>query len=221
MGYTFHFRDVFAAQDALLAGLALTLQLTATTIVFGFLIGLGVAVASVYGSRWVKAIAQGYVEVIRNTPLLVQLFVVFFGLPSIGIKLDEIPVATIGLAINLGAYAAEILRAGIESIPRSQAEAGVALGLTRAQIFRHIIFVPALRNVYPSLTSQFILLMLATSVASQIAAPEMFYAGSIIQSRTYRDFEVYTVIAVVYLLLALMLRILLMSGYRLLFRRRR
>ena len=221
MGYTFHFRDVFAAQDALLAGLALTLQLTATTIVFGFLIGLGVAVAIVYGPRWVKAIAQGYVEVIRNTPLLVQLFVVFFGLPSIGIKLDEIPVATIGLAINLGAYAAEILRAGIESIPRSQAEAGVALGLTRAQIFRHIIFIPALRNVYPSLTSQFILLMLATSVASQIAAPEMFYAGSIIQSRTYRDFEVYTVIAVVYLLLALMLRILLMSGYRLLFRRRR
>lgn len=221
MGYTFHFRDVFAAQDALLAGLALTLQLTATTIVFGFLIGLAVALASVYGPRWAKALAQGYVEVIRNTPLLVQLFVVFFGLPSIGLKLNEIPVATIGLAINLGAYAAEILRAGIESIPRSQTEAGIALGLTRAQIFRHIVFIPALRNVYPSLTSQFILLMLATSVASQIAAPELFYAGSIIQSRTYRDFEVYTVIAVVYLVLALLLRVLLISGYRALFRRRR
>jgi polar amino acid transport system permease protein len=131
-----------------------------------------------------------------------------------------LPVATIGLAINLGAYSAEILRAGIESIPRSQVEAGIALGLTRVQIFRHIVLIPALRNVYPSLTSQFILLMLATSVASQIAAPELFYAGSIIQSRTYRDFEVYTIIAVVYLALALLLRALLALGYRLMFQRR-
>lgn len=219
MTYTFHFRDVFAAHDALQQGLLLTLQLTATTIVFGFLVGLGVAAASVYGPPWAKRAARGYVEMIRNTPLLVQLFVVFFGLPSVGIKLDVIPVATIGLAINLGAYAAEILRAGIESIPRSQVEAGISLGLSRAQIFRHIVLVPALRNVYPSLTSQFILLMLATSVASQIAAPELFYAGSIIQSRTYRDFEVYTLIAIVYLALALLLRALLALGYRRLFRR--
>ena len=219
MSYAFHFRDVFAAHDALLDGLLLTLQLTATTIALGFVIGLGVACLSVYGGPWARRVARGYVELIRNTPLLVQLFVVFFGLPSIGIKLDVIPVATIGLALNLGAYAAEILRAGIESIPRSQVEAGVALGLTRAQIFRHIVLVPAIRNVYPSLTSQFILLMLATSVASQIATPELFYAGSIIQSRTYRDFEVYLVIAVAYLALALLLRILLGLAYRLLFRR--
>jgi polar amino acid transport system permease protein len=220
MGYTFHFRDVFAAQDALLSGLALTLQLTATTIVAGFVIGLGVAAAAVYGPRCARAAAHAYVEAIRNTPLLVQLFVVFFGLPSIGIKLDIIPVATIGLAINLGAYASEIIRAGIESIPKSQVEAAVALGLTGRQVFRHIILVPALKNVYPSLTSQFILLMLATSVASQIAAPELFYAGSIIQSRTYRDFEVYTVIAVAYLALALLLRIVFALCYRLLVRRR-
>jgi polar amino acid transport system permease protein len=220
MGYSFHFRDVFAAQDALLSGLALTLQLTATTILAGFVIGLGVAAAAVYGPRWARATAHAYVEIIRNTPLLVQLFVVFFGLPSIGIKLDIIQVATIGLAINLGAYASEIIRAGIESIPKSQVEAAVALGLTGRQVFRHIILVPALKNVYPSLTSQFILLMLATSVASQIATPELFYAGSIIQSRTYRDFEVYTVIAVAYLALALLLRIVFALCYRLLVRRR-
>jgi polar amino acid transport system permease protein len=220
MGYSFHFRDVFAAQDALLSGLALTLQLTATTIVAGFVIGLGVAAVAVYGPRWARAAVHAYVEIIRNTPLLVQLFVVFFGLPSIGIKLDIIPVATIGLAINLGAYASEIIRAGIQSIPKSQVEAAVALGLTGRQVFRHIILVPALKNVYPSLTSQFILLMLATSLASQIAAPELFYAGSIIQSRTYRDFEVYTVIAVAYLALALLLRIVFALCYRLLVRRR-
>jgi polar amino acid transport system permease protein len=220
MAYTFHFRDVFAAREALLDGLALTLQLTATTIVFGFVIGLGVAAASVYGPRWARAAAHWYVEIIRNTPLLVQLFVVFFGLPGIGLTFDVITVATIGLAINLGAYTAEIIRAGIESIPKSQIEAGIALGLTRAQIFRHVILVPALKNVFPSLTSQFILLMLATSVVSQIAAPELFYAGSIIQSRTYRDFEVYLVIAVAYLVLALLLRVLFALCYRLLFRRR-
>lgn len=208
MAYSFNFRDVFAAKEALLDGLALTLQLTATTIVAGFLIGLGVAATAVYGPRWARRAAYVYVEIIRNTPLIVQLFVVFFGLPSVGIKLDVFTVATIGLAINLGAYAAEIIRAGIESIPRSQVEAGISLGFTRAQIFRHVVLVPALRNVYPSLMSQFILLMLATSVASQIAAPELFYAGSIIQSRTYRDFEVYTVIAIVYLALAVLLRLL-------------
>ena len=152
MSYTFNFRDVFAAHDALLAGLRLTLQLTASTIVFGFAIGVGVAAAATYGPPWARRLCRGYVETIRNTPLLVQLFVVFFGLPSIGLKLDVMTVATVGLAINLGAYTAEIVRAGIESVPRSQIEAGIALGLTRRQIFRHIVLLPALRNVYPSLT---------------------------------------------------------------------
>ena len=219
MAYTFQFRDVFAARDALQDGLALTLQLTATTITFGFAIGLGVAAASVYGKPWLRSTAHMYVEAIRNTPLLVQLFVMFFGLPSLGVKLDVITVATTTLAINLGAYTAEIIRAGIESVPKSQIEAGLSLGLTRAEVFRHIVLMPALKNVYPSLTSQFVLLMLATSVVSQIAAPEIFYAGSIIQSRTYRDFEVYAVIAVMYLAISLFLRGVFAICYRLLFRR--
>ena len=219
MAYSFQFRDVFAARDALQDGLVLTLQLTATTITFGFAIGLGVAAASVYGGPRLRRAAQMYVEVIRNTPLLVQLFVMFFGLPSLGVMLDVIPVATTALAINLGAYAAEIIRAGLESVPKSQVEAGLSLGMTRAEVFRHIVLMPALKNVYPSLTSQFVLLMLATSVVSQIAAPELFYAGSIIQSRTYRDFEVYVVIAVMYLAVSLLLRGVFAIFYHLLFRR--
>lgn len=220
MSYVLQFRDVFAASDALVAGLALTLQLTASTLSFGFAIGLGVAAASVYGPRAVRVAAHFYVEVIRNSPLLVQLFILYFGLPSTGIKLDVITVSAVGLAVNLGAYAAEIIRAGIESIPKTQIEAGAAIGLSRVQIFRHIVLVPALKKVFPSLSSQFILLMLATSVVSQIASPELFYAGSIIQSRTYRDFEVYIVIAALYLALALLLRGLLALGYQLAFRRR-
>jgi polar amino acid transport system permease protein len=219
MTYSFQFRDVFAAKDELLDGLALTLQLTATTIVLGFIVGLCIAAASVYGPPKLRKAARIYVEIIRNTPLLVQLFLVFFGLPSAGIKLDVITVCTIALAINLGAYTAEIVRAGLESIPRSQVEAGISLGLTGPQVFRQIVLVPALRNVYPSLTSQFVLMMLATSVVSQIASPELFYAGSIIQSRTFRDFEVYTVIAAVYLSLSLLLRGGFAVFYRLVFRR--
>ena len=204
MGYTFHFRDVFAAQDALLSGLALTLQLTATTIVFGFLIGLGVAVASVYGPRWAQATAQGYVEAIRNTPLIVQLFLVFFGLPerrpqarrryrSRRSRSRSISAPTPSRSCAPGSRASRARRS----------RPAVASASRASQIFRHVIFFPALRIVYPALASQFMLLMLATSVVSQIAAPDLFHAGSIIQSRTFRDFEVYTVVAVVYLALAL------------------
>ena len=219
MTYTFQFRDVFAAKDALLDGLALTLQLTATTIGLGFVIGVAVAATSVYGPVWARKAARVYVEVIRNTPLLVQLFLIFFGLPSAGVKLDIVTVSTLALAINLGAYTAEIVRAGLESIPRSQVEAGISLGLTGHQVFRHVVLIPALRNVYPSLTSQFVLMMLATSVVSQIAAPELFYAGSIIQSRTFRDFEVYTVIGGLYLALSFLLRGGFAICYRVFFRR--
>jgi len=186
----------------------------------GLALGVACARARTHGPAPARVLAGAYVELIRNTPFIVQLFFIFFGLPSLGVRLNSETASIIAMTLNLGAYASEIIRAGIESIPKSQVEAAVALGLTGRQVFRHIILVPALKNVYPSLTSQFILLMLATSVASQIAAPELFYAGSIIQSRTYRDFEVYTVIAVAYLVLALLLRIVFAFCYRLLVRRR-
>ena len=220
MAYKFQFRDVFAQRDAILDGLALTLELSVGVVALGFVIGVAAAAVLVYGRPWARKVAAGYVETIRNTPLIVQLFLIFFGLPSLGVKLDVITASVIALTINLGAYTAEIVRAGLESIPRSQIEAGISLGMTRLQVFRHIVLMPALKNVYPSLTSQFVLLMLATSVVSQISAPELFHAGSIIQSRTFRDFEVYTVIAVLYLLLSLLMRVGFGACYRFFFRRR-
>ena len=197
----------------------LTLELSVGTIFLGFVIGILVAAVLVYGKPWARRIAGVYVEVIRNTPLIVQLFLIFFGLPSLGLKLDVITASVIALTINLGAYTAEIVRAGFESIPKSQIEAGISLGLTGPQVFRHVILLPALRNVYPSLTSQFVLMMLATSVVSQISAAELFHAGSIIQSRTFRDFEVYTVIAILYLCLSLLMRVGFSACYRIFFRR--
>lgn len=219
MAYTFQFRDVFAQRDAIVDGLVLTLELSLGVIVLGFVIGVLVAAVRVYGKPGSRKVAAAYVEAIRNTPLIVQLFLIFFGLPSLGLKLDVITASVIALTINLGAYTAEIVRAGFESIPRSQIEAGISLGLTRVQVFRHVVLLPALKNVYPSLTSQFVLMMLATSVASQISAAELFHAGSIIQSRTFRDFEVYTVIAVLYLCLSLLMRLGFSACYRLLFRK--
>ncbi len=206
MNYTFQFRDVFAAWEFIAEGLQTTLYLSVLTMILGLVIGIGCAAARVYGPAPVRAVVATYVEVIRNTPLLVQLFIVFFGLPSIGIRLDALTAALISLTINLGAYSAEIVRAGLQAIPKPQIEAGHSLGLSSFQVFRYIILMPSLKIMYPALASQFILLMLATSIASQISVPELFHAGSIIQSRTFRDFEVYTVIGVLYLMLALALR---------------
>jgi polar amino acid transport system permease protein len=206
MSYTFQFRDVFASWPFLLQGLGTTLYLSTVTMLLGLAIGVAGAAARLYGGRFLRSAVGAYVEVIRNTPLLVQLFIVFFGLPSLGLRLDALTAALISLTINLGAYSVEIVRAGLQAIPKPQIEAGHSLGLSGVQVFRYIIIMPALKLMFPALASQFILLMLATSIASQISVPELFHAASIIQSRTFRDFEVYSVIAVLYLTLALTLR---------------
>ena len=212
--YTFQFRDVFAAWPFLLQGLVTTIYISLVTMVLGLLIGIGGAVARLNGPKWLQVAAASYVEVIRNTPLLVQLFIVFFGLPSLGLRLNAITAALVSLVINLGAYSIEIVRAGLQAIPKPQIEAGHSLGLSGFQVFRHIILFPSLKMMFPALASQFILLMLATSIVSQISVPELFHAASIIQSRTFRDFEVYTVIGVLYLSLALTLRAVFSVVYR-------
>jgi polar amino acid transport system permease protein len=220
MSYTFQFRDVFASWQFLLQGLATTLYLSTVTMLLGLAIGVGGAAARIYGGRVLQSFVATYVEVIRNTPLLVQLFIVFFGLPSLGLRLDAMTAALISLTINLGAYSVEIVRAGLEAIPRTQIEAGHSLGLSGLQVFRYVVILPALKLMFPALASQFVLLMLATSIASQISVPELFHAASIIQSRTFRDFEVFTVIAVLYLALALALRGAFAMIYKLAFRQR-
>ena len=220
MSYSFQFRDVFAAWEFLLDGLVLTLELSLVTMAVGLLIGMAGAAARVYGPKPLSRAVAVYVEAIRNTPLIVQLFLIFFGLPSAGLKFDADTAAFIALSINLGAYSIEIIRAGLGAIPRSQIEAGQSLGLSGPQIFRYVIIFPALRLMYPALASQFILLMLATSVVSQISAQDLFHMASIIQSRTFRDFEVYILVAAAYLALAMVFRLLFAGLYQLVFARR-
>jgi polar amino acid transport system permease protein len=178
-----------------------------TATISGFVIGTLCAIGRRSEHAWVARACGAYVELIRNTPLLVQIFLVYFGLSSIGLRLSAVNVAILALVINVGAYATEIMRAGFDSIQRGQLEAGECLGLSRLQVYWHVILLPGMERVYPALTSQFVLLMLASSVCSQISTEELTAVANSVQSDTYRPLETYFVIALVYVLLSLLMRI--------------
>jgi polar amino acid transport system permease protein len=206
MNYQFRFSALASYTDEILEGVLLTLQLSVVTMVIGMVIGVVVAAMRTGRILVLRAAAIAYVESIRNTPLLVQLFILFFGLPALGLRMSANEAAMVGLSINVGAYIAEIVRAGIQSVHRSQVEAGLSLGLNPLQVLRHVVLFQAFKATYPALTSQFVLLMLATSVVSTIGATELFHVASFIDSRTFRSFEVYAVITLVYLVLTILFR---------------
>jgi len=206
MGVTLDFQAVLERWPSFFSGALLTLELACFATLCGGLLGTLVAVGRGSHNRLIAASCKAYVEAIRNTPLLVQIFLVYFGLASLGLKLSAFTVAVAALTINVGAYTAEIMRAGFEAIPTGQIEAAEGLALSRLQIYWHIILLPAIEKVYPSLTSQFVLLMLASSVCSQISAEELTAVANYIQSDTYRAFETYIVVAVIYIALSLIMR---------------
>lgn len=200
--YDFNFAPVLAAWDQLLLGAWLTIQLSGAAMALGLVVSVLGALAKTSGVRPLRWAVDVYVEVIRNTPFLVQIFFFYFGLPSLGVRLGPNEAALLALVVNFGAYGTEIIRAGIESIAKGQIEAGTALGLSRMQIFGYVVMKPALRTVYPSLTSQFIYLMLTSSVVSVISANDLAAAGNDLQSQTFASFEVYLVVTAIYLALA-------------------
>jgi polar amino acid transport system permease protein len=164
------------------------------------------------GNRALHSLIGSYVELIRNTPFLVQLFFIFFGLPSVGIRLDPIAAAMLAMTINLAAYGTEIVGAGLDAVPVGQAEAGSALGLRPRQIFIRIVLPQALRVIFPALTSQVVIMMLESAAVSQIAVPELTYQADMLQSRTFRSFETYLVVALIYLALSTILRRAMVAG---------
>jgi len=208
---------LFASWEDLLDGAWMTIQLSGTAMLIGLAVAVVCAMAKTSGPRPLRWLVNAYVEIIRNTPFLVQIFLIFFGLPSLGLRLSPWQAALIAMVVNVGAYATEIIRAGIESILKGQVEAGMALGLSKLQIFRYVILIPALRAVYPALTSQFILLMLTSSVVSAISAEELTSIANDIQSQTFRSFEIYIVVTVMYLVMSLMFSALFTGIYRALF----
>jgi polar amino acid transport system permease protein len=206
MSLQLDFPAVLARWPSFLDGAILTLELASFATVLGALLGTLTAVGRGTHNDLIAGICKIYVEAIRNTPLLVQIFLVYFGLASIGLKLSAFVVAVAALTINVGAYTAEIMRAGFEAIPRGQIEAAEGLALSRPQIYWHIILLPAVERVYPALNSQFVLLMLASSVCSQISAEELTAVANYIQSDTYRAFETYIIVAILYIILSLVMR---------------
>ncbi len=202
MDYTFHFADVWEARDELIDGAWLTVRLSALAMVFSLAIAVAGAFARTSGPRALRVAVAAYVELVRNTPFLVQLYMLYFGLPLAGLRLDANEGALLALVLNGSAYTIEIVRAGIESIGASQTEAAAAIGLTRFQTFRLVVLPQALRVVVPPLGSQFILLMLNSSVCSVISADELTAAAQDVQSRTFRPFETFITVTVIYFVLS-------------------
>ena len=219
MKYVFQFGIVWDHLPRLVDGAWLTLRLSVTAFLIGFALAVVLAFLRDTGPRPVRAAVAAYVEFVRNTPFLVQLFVIYFSLPAIGIRMEATTAAIVGMSLNFAGYATEILRSGIEAVPRPQIEAGQSLGWTRLQIFRHVIAFQALRTVYPALASQFVLLMLGSSIVAAISAEELTAVTNTLQSTTFRAFEFYFVATGIYLAMALASRLVLSALYWIVFER--
>ena len=195
MTYQFDFSALWPYWPEFLEGAWLTIQLSALSTVLGFALGTLCAIGRASGSPWVKRAVGAYVEAIRNTPLLVQIFLVYFGIATLGFRIPADVAAVIALVVNVAAYTCEIVRAGIESVHANQLEAAECLGLNGIQTYWHIIIRPAIERVYP-----------ATSITSQISAEELTAVANRIQSDTFRSFETYLVVGGIYILLSFLVR---------------
>lgn len=182
-------------------GTLLTLEVSCLAFVIAFLLGIVGAAGRRSRSRFPRAVAGVFVEVIRNTPVLLQVFVAYFALPSLGLPLSRFEAGVAALAVNAGAYLTEILRAGMEAVPRGQREAGQVLGLTQWTTFRHVVLPQALRNVYPAVVNQFVQVILGTSLLSAIALPELTGTAQSVNSDTLLTMQVFGVALVIYLVL--------------------
>lgn len=183
----------------LLAGLTFTIPLTLISFVLGLTLGLATAIARLFGPAPLVALVRFYVWIIRGTPLLVQLFVIFYGLPSLGILLDAFPAALIGFTLNIGAYSSEIIRAVISSVPRGQWEAAYSIGMTWRQAMTRTILPQAARVAVPPLSNTFISLVKDTSLAAAITVPELFQSAQRIVATTYEPLILYIEAALIYL----------------------
>ncbi|RWK30381.1 amino acid ABC transporter permease [Mesorhizobium sp.] len=214
MGYSLDFGWLADATGAIARGAATTVLLIAVTTLAGTLLSILGAAGRRNGPLLLKRAIGIYVEIVRNTPFLVQLFFIFFGLPSIGVRLDPLLAAMLAMTLNMAAYTIEIVGAGLDAVPRGQREAALALGLRPRQVFVKIVLPQALKVIFPALTSQIIIMMLESAVVSQIAVRELTYEADMLQARTFRAFETYFVVTMVYLGLSMGLRRLLVSGGR-------
>lgn len=206
MNAEFHFQTILASWQLYAEGALGTLGLVACAIPLGFMRAVALALARKIAPQPIPRLVAVYVEILRNTPFLVQLFYIYFGLGSLGFPIPPVMGALLALTLNLSAYSTEIVRAGIDSTHPSQLEAGLSLSMTRAQLYRHVVIMPALARVWPALSSQFVLTMLATSVCSFIPVTDLMAATKFVEANTSRGFEAYLIPAPIYLAFALLMK---------------
>jgi polar amino acid transport system permease protein len=211
VNYKFDFGPVFDGFSNLMWGCLGTLGLALGGMTLAIIIGIGGVVLRDGRVKPLRWLVMTFVEIVRNTPFLVKIYFIFFALPLAGILLNPTITAIIALGINGGAYAIEIIRGGVQSINKGQVEAGLALGLRNSVIFRTIVLKPALRAIYPSLTSQFVLLTLTTSIASAVSAYELTSVAKRIESDSFRSFEVYGTVTLLYLAMSWLVMLILNS----------
>jgi polar amino acid transport system permease protein len=209
LNYTLDFTPVLEGMPNLLWGCLGTLYLALSGMALAIVVGIGGVVLRDSRFQPLRWLVMSFVEIIRNTPFLVQIYFIFFALPLAGVLLSPTTTAVIALGLNGGAYAIEIIRGGVQSINKGQVEAGLALGLRKSVVFRTIVLKPALRAIYPSLTSQFVLLTLTTSIASAVSAYELTSVAKRIESDSFRSFEVYGTITLMYLAMSWLVMVIL------------
>ena len=197
---------------ALARGTATTVGLIVVVALLGSVLSVAGAAARRSRHRVVREAVAAYVEVIRNTPFLVQLFFIFFGLPGLGLRLGNVTAAVLAMTLNMTAYGIEVVRAGLDAVPKGQWEGGAALGLSWARIFLSVVLPQALRVIFPALTSQTIIIMLESAVVSQIAVQDLTFEADVLQARTFRAFETYLVVTLIYLALATLMRRAMLAG---------
>lgn len=206
MSSSLDFGWLAGAAGAIARGASVTVFLIAITTIAGTVISVAAAAGRRSGPVWLRHAITAYVEIVRNTPFLVQLFFIFFGLPSLGIRLDPMLAAIVAMTLNMAAYTTEIVGAGLDAVPGGQKEAALALGLRPRQVFVKIVLPQALTIIFPALTSQIVIMMLESAVVSQIAVSELTFEADMLQARTFRAFETYLIVTLVYLGLSIALR---------------
>jgi polar amino acid transport system permease protein len=195
------FSGTFLRANLFVDAAIMTIVLSAIATVLGMIVGIVGAAMRLSGNRVLSTISAFYVELIRNTPFLVQIYIVYFGLPAVGVRITAFNAAILSLTFYAGAYITEIVRAGVLTVDKGQLEAARTLGMSPGLTFRHVVLVPALSAIFPALTSQFVLIMLASSVVSVISVPELTGVANDIQGMTFRSLEAFLVVAAIYLAL--------------------
>lgn len=195
----FSWEDLKVFLPPLLSGAKVTILLTVLVMALALAWGLLLALARLSRFRVLRILARFYVEVIRGTPLLLQLFYAYYVLPFVGIKLDPFSAGTIGLTVNYSAYLSEVYRAGIQAVDKGQIEAGLSLGMSRSLLMRRIILPQAIRIVLPPIGNYFISLFKDTSLVSIITLKDLMFTGEVLAASTFKNFEIFTLIALIYL----------------------